>query len=90
MEVVRKMACKAARKTMADWIKKTSEWLETIYKQIYKELLLGDYHQCDETPIRFNDPDEKIQELLKVDFGQLLDRDLTYSLTCGCLVDTQN
>jgi hypothetical protein len=53
------MACKAARITMADWIKMTSEWLETIYKQIYKELLLGDYLQCDETRIRFDDPDEK-------------------------------
>ena len=47
------------RQTMADWIKITSERLEPIYKQMHKELLLGDYLQCDETPIRFNDPDEK-------------------------------
>jgi hypothetical protein len=26
---------------------------------MHKELLLGDYLQCDETPIRFNDLDEK-------------------------------
>jgi transposase len=37
------------RQMMADWIKITFEWLEPIYKQMHKELFLGDYLQCDET-----------------------------------------
>jgi transposase len=46
------------RQSMADWIRITAEWLEPIYRQMHKRLLAGDYLQCDETPVRCNDPDE--------------------------------
>ena len=44
---------------MADWIGLAAEWLEPIYRLMYRELLAGDYLQADETPVRCNDPDEK-------------------------------
>ena len=48
-----------ARQTMADWIALTAQWLEPIYRTMYRELLQGGYVQADETPVRCNDPDEK-------------------------------
>jgi len=46
------------RQSMADWIRITSEWLEPIYRQMHRRLLAGGYLQCDETPVKCNDPDE--------------------------------
>lgn len=48
-----------SRKSMADWIRIAAEWAEPIYKLILAELLRGQYLQCDETPVKFIDPDEK-------------------------------
>jgi transposase len=48
-----------SRQTMADWVALTAQWLEPIYRRIYRELLAGGYIQADETPVRCNDPDEK-------------------------------
>lgn len=48
-----------ARQSMADWIGITAEWLRPLYGHMHRELLASDYVQCDETPIRCNDPDEK-------------------------------
>lgn len=47
------------RQSMVDWIAITAQWLEPIYRQMYRELLAGGYVQADETPVRCNDPDEK-------------------------------
>lgn len=47
------------RQTMADWIRITAEWLEPIYRQMYRRLLAGNYLQADEIPVQCNDPDEK-------------------------------
>jgi transposase len=48
-----------SRQSMADWIALTAQWLEPIYRLMYRELLAGGYVQADETPVRCNDPDEK-------------------------------
>ena len=48
-----------SRQSMADWIAKVAEWLQPLYRQMHRDLLAGDYVQCDETPIRCNDPDVK-------------------------------
>jgi transposase len=48
-----------SRQTMADWIALTAQWLEPIYRLMYRELLQGGYIQADETPVHCNDPDEK-------------------------------
>jgi transposase len=47
------------RQSMVDWIGITAQWLEPIYRRMYRELLAGGYVQADETPVRCNDPDEK-------------------------------
>jgi transposase len=47
-----------SRQSMNDWILRVAEWLQPLYRQMHRELLAGDYVQCDETPIRCNDPDE--------------------------------
>ena len=46
-----------ARQTMVEWIALASAWLEVIYQAMRRELLRGGYLQCDETPIRCQDPD---------------------------------
>jgi len=48
-----------SRKTMADWVRIAADWAEPIYKLMLAELLAGQYLQCDETPVKFIDPDEK-------------------------------
>lgn len=48
-----------SRQSMADWIATVAGWLKPLYRQMHRDLLAGDYVQCDETPIRCNDPDEK-------------------------------
>ena len=47
-----------SRQSMVDWIRITAEWCEPIYKLMLAELLRGRYVQADETPVRYNDPDE--------------------------------
>jgi transposase len=48
-----------SRKTMVDWVRIAADWAEPIYKLMLTELLAGQYLQCDETPVKFIDPDEK-------------------------------
>lgn len=48
-----------SRQTLCDWIARTAEWLEPLHRQMHRGLLRGDYVQCDETPVRCNDPDQK-------------------------------
>ena len=47
------------RKTMVDWVRIAADWAEPIYKLMLSDLLRGHYVQCDETPVKFIDPDEK-------------------------------
>jgi transposase len=54
----RQWGAELSRKTMADWIRIAAEWAEPIYKLMLAELLRGQYLQCDETPVKFIDPDE--------------------------------
>jgi len=42
---------------MVDWVAQSATWLEVIYREMYRRLLAGGYLQCDETPIRCQDPD---------------------------------
>jgi transposase len=46
-----------ARQTMCDWVEKSAEWLQPIYRLMKEHLLAGDYLQVDETPVRVLDPD---------------------------------
>ena len=48
-----------SRKTMADWVRIAADWAEPIYKLMHRELLASGYVQCDETPVKVIDPDEK-------------------------------
>jgi hypothetical protein len=50
-----------SRQSMADWVRITSDWAEPIYKRMLSELLREKYVQCDETPVKFIDPDNKGQ-----------------------------
>ncbi len=50
-----------ARQSMVDWVRIAADWAEPIYKLMLSELLRGRYIQCDETPVKFIDPDEKGQ-----------------------------
>lgn len=47
------------RKTMVDRVRIAADWAEPIYKLMNVDLLQGHYVQCDETPVKFIDPDEK-------------------------------
>jgi transposase len=58
-QMSRRWGATITRQTMADWIGLAAQWLEPIYRLMYRELLAGDYLQADETPVRCNDPDEK-------------------------------
>ena len=42
---------------MVDWIALVAQWLQPIYQLMRRQLLAGDYAQCDETPLRCHDPD---------------------------------
>jgi len=75
---------------MAEWIRIIAEWLEPIYKRMHQRLLEGSYLQVDETPVRCNDPDEKMEEQLKDGFGWSVDQALTWSLIGGCRVGMEN
>jgi transposase len=48
-----------SRKSMIDWVRIAADCAEPIYKLMLSELLQGQYVQCDETPVKFIDPDEK-------------------------------
>lgn len=48
-----------SRKTMVDWVRIAADWAEPIYKLMLSDLLRTHYVQCDETPVKFIDPDEK-------------------------------
>lgn len=48
-----------SRKSMVEWVRIAADWAEPIYKLMLAELLDGRYVQCDETPVKFIDPDEK-------------------------------
>lgn len=48
-----------SRKSMADWIAAVAEWFNPIYELMHQRLLAGGYVQADETPVRFNEPDQK-------------------------------
>jgi len=45
------------RQTMVEWIAQVATWLQPVYQRMRRELLAGDYVQCDETPLRCHDPD---------------------------------
>jgi hypothetical protein len=47
-----------SRQSMVDWVRIAADWAEPIYKLMHAELLRGRYVQCDETPVKFIDPDE--------------------------------
>ena len=44
---------------MAEWVRIAADWAEPIYKRMLQEVLDSQYVQCDETPVKFIDPDEK-------------------------------
>jgi transposase len=46
-----------ARQTLCDWVEKGAEWLQPIVREMKRELLVGDYMQVDETPVRMMDPE---------------------------------
>jgi transposase len=48
-----------SRKTMVDWVRIAADWAEPIYKLMHAEVLRSQYVQCDETPVKFIDPDAK-------------------------------
>jgi transposase len=46
-----------ARSTLCGWVGRAAEWLQPIVRQMKQQLLLGDYLQADETPVRVLDPE---------------------------------
>ena len=46
-----------SRKTMGNWVEQAAELLKAVYRQIWQQLMAGNYLQVDETPIRYLDPD---------------------------------
>lgn len=55
----RQWGAELSRKSMVDWVRISADCAEPIYKLMLQELLSGQYVQCDETPVKFIDPDEK-------------------------------
>ena len=47
------------RKTMGGWVEASARLLQPIYREMKRQLLVTDYLQADETPIRYLDPDVK-------------------------------
>lgn len=58
-QMSRRWGAAISRRTMCDWVALTAQWLEPVYRQMYREVLASGYVQADETPVRCNDPDEK-------------------------------
>ena len=48
-----------SRKTMCDWVQQVAFWLKPIYNHIHQDLLQLSHLHCDETPVKFIDPDRK-------------------------------
>ena len=48
-----------AKSTLGDWVEQGAMWLQPIVREMKRQLLLGDYVQVDETPVRVQDPDVK-------------------------------
>lgn len=48
---------KISRQSMADWVQVVAFWLKPLYNHMRQELLQSGYVQADETPVRFQDPD---------------------------------
>lgn len=46
-----------ARQTLCDWVEKGAEWLQAVVREMSRQLLVGDYLQVDETPVRVMDPE---------------------------------
>ena len=46
------------RKTMADWMYATSEWLKPLYRLIAEDIRSGGYMQVDETPVTYLQAEE--------------------------------
>lgn len=46
-----------SRQTMCEWTALGSNWLESIYQHMFRDLRAGGYVQADETPVRCQDPD---------------------------------
>ena len=47
------------RSTLGEWVEQGAVWLQPLVREMKRELLLGDYVQVDETPVRVQDPDVK-------------------------------
>jgi len=47
------------KSTLGDWVEQAAVWLQPIVREMKRQLLLGDYVQVDETPVRVQDPDVK-------------------------------
>lgn len=59
MSVSTKSKALISRQTLCDWIALTAHCLEPLYRLMHRDLIAGAYLQCDETPVRCNDPDQK-------------------------------
>jgi len=45
------------KSTLGDWVEQGASWLQPIVREMKRQLLLSDYVQADETPVRVQDPD---------------------------------
>jgi len=45
------------RSTLGDWVEQGALWLQPLVREMKRQLLLRDYVQVDETPVRVQDPD---------------------------------
>jgi transposase len=50
---------KISRQSMADWVQVVAFWLKPLYNHMREQLLKSGYVQADETPVRFQDPDNR-------------------------------
>lgn len=48
-----------SRQTLCDWVQVVAEWLQPVYGLMRQQLLDSGYVQADESPVRFQDPDQK-------------------------------
>jgi transposase len=58
-QMSRRWGATLSRQTMVEWVRIAADWAEPIYKCMVADLLAGGYVQCDETPVKYIDPDEK-------------------------------
>jgi transposase len=47
------------RQMLCDWVEHGARWLQPLVRQMKQELLVGDYLQVDETPVKVMDPEVK-------------------------------